>query len=92
MLIVIVPDIQIKGCIRVELIYAQMKRGVLQGLVFLRNMSQVTTLEDVLQARQRIQDSVHYTPVYTSAYLNTIASHDLFFKCENLQRTGSFKV
>ena len=57
----------------------------------MRRMSSVT-LEDVRQARQRIGDSIHYTPVLTSKFLNSFTSHQLYFKCENMQKTGSFKV
>ena len=57
----------------------------------MRRMSSVT-LEDVRQAKQRIGDSIHYTPVITSSYLNSFTSHQLYFKCENMQKTGSFKV
>ena len=54
-------------------------------------MSSVT-LKDVRDARERIRDSIHYTPVLTSTYLNTLSGHSLYFKCENMQKTGSFKV
>ncbi|EIE77707.1 hypothetical protein G6F46_004764 [Rhizopus delemar] len=51
------------------------------------------TLNDVLQAAERIQ--VHRTPVMTSDSINEFASKnrpvELFFKCELLQKTGSFK-
>ena len=56
-----------------------------------RRMSSVT-LKDVRDARERIKDSIHYTPVLTSTYLNTLSGHSLYFKCENMQKTGSFKV
>ena len=50
------------------------------------------TLQDVKIARTRIKDAIHCTPVFTSTYLNNLSKHQLFFKCENLQKTGSFKV
>ncbi|XP_019850256.1 PREDICTED: probable serine racemase isoform X2 [Amphimedon queenslandica] len=65
------------------------KRVVLK--LFTRRMSSVT-LKDVRDARERIKDSIHYTPVLTSTYLNTLSGHSLYFKCENMQKTGSFKV
>lgn len=44
------------------------------------------------QARPRIADIVYTTPVLTSTSLNAAADAELFFKCENFQRTGSFKI
>ena len=46
--------------------------------------------EAVLQAAQRLQGLAHRTPVMTSRTANAIAGAQLFFKCENLQRAGSF--
>ena len=48
--------------------------------------------DDVLAAQRRIAPHVHRTPVMTSASLNAIAGAKLYFKCENLQRSGSFKM
>lgn len=49
-------------------------------------------LDDVLAARDRIAGAVHRTPVLTSRLLNERCGRELFFKCENLQRAGSFKI
>lgn len=46
---------------------------------------------DVLEAEQRIRGIAHRTPVFCSERLNQKFSAKIFFKCENLQRTGSFK-
>src|ERR1700683_3169145 len=43
-------------------------------------------------AHERIASRIHRTPVLTSASLDEIAGAQLFFKCENLQKTGSFKI
>lgn len=40
----------------------------------------------------RISPYVHRTPVLTSALINRIAGAELFFKCENFQRIGAFKM
>ncbi len=47
--------------------------------------------EMILTARERISPYVHCTPVLTSSSVNRAASCECFFKCENFQRTGSFK-
>lgn len=46
----------------------------------------------IREAHERIKPRIHRTPVLTSQSLNTIAGAQLFFKCENLQKTGSFKI
>jgi len=53
---------------------------------------QPPTWETILAAHARIAPRIHRTPVLTSASLNAIAGARLFFKCENLQKTGSFKI
>lgn len=50
------------------------------------------SLSNVRSAQTRIKDLVHYTPVYSSTQLSNRLGIELFFKCENLQKTGSFKV
>ena len=50
------------------------------------------TLEDVRAAARRIEPYVHRTPVFTSAYLDAESGARLFFKCENLQKVGAFKM
>ena len=44
------------------------------------------------EAHERIRPRIHRTPVMTSRSLNAMAGAELFFKCENLQKTGSFKI
>lgn len=48
-------------------------------------------LNDIRKAAVRIAGEVHSTPVLSSATLNAETGAELFFKCENFQRTGSFK-
>lgn len=50
------------------------------------------TLEDIRAAAQRVRPYVHRTPVLTCATLDRMCDARLFFKCENLQKTGSFKI
>ncbi|XP_071512938.1 serine racemase-like isoform X2 [Panulirus ornatus] len=49
-------------------------------------------LKEVHEALSRIRGWVHRTPVLTSQNLNALANRQLYFKAENLQKTGSFKV
>ena len=48
--------------------------------------------EDILRARERIRSMVLETGVMTSDVLDELTGASLFFKCEHLQRTGSFKL
>jgi threonine dehydratase len=53
---------------------------------------QSPTWEAIVAAHARIAPRIHRTPVMTSASLNAMTGAQLFFKCENLQKTGSFKI
>jgi threonine dehydratase len=46
----------------------------------------------IKEAHTRIRDRIHRTPVLTSARLDEMSGGRLFFKCENFQKTGSFKA
>lgn len=46
----------------------------------------------IVDAHERIRQRIHRTPVLTSQSLNELAGAQLFFKCENFQKTGSFKI
>jgi threonine dehydratase len=46
----------------------------------------------ILDAHVRIAPHIHRTPVLTSRSLDAMTGARIFFKCENLQKTGSFKI
>src|SRR5437879_11124324 len=48
--------------------------------------------EAILAAHARIAPRIHRTPVLRSTSLNAMTGAHLFFKCDNLQKTGSFKI
>jgi threonine dehydratase len=50
------------------------------------------TWETIASAHARIAPRIHRTPVLRSATLEAMCGAELFFKCENLQKTGSFKI
>ena len=52
----------------------------------------IPTYDDVLAAHDRIAPHIHRTPVLTSSFLNEVTGAQLFFKCENFQKAGAFKV
>jgi threonine dehydratase len=47
---------------------------------------------DVEAAAERLEGVTHRTPVMTSRRANEATGAEVFFKCENLQRTGAFKL
>lgn len=48
--------------------------------------------EDVVEAHERIAPHIRRTEVFTNAELDAQTGASLFFKCENLQPPGAFKV
>jgi threonine dehydratase len=50
------------------------------------------TIEDIRAAAERIQSIAQRTPVLTSRTFDARAGVQTFFKCENFQRGGAFKI
>jgi threo-3-hydroxy-L-aspartate ammonia-lyase len=50
------------------------------------------TYSDIAAAHQRIAGVVHRTPILTSRAADDAVGAHLFFKCENFQRAGAFKL
>ncbi len=48
-------------------------------------------ISDIEAAAKRLDGIAHRTPVLTSTKVNQITNSNVFFKCQNFQRTGSFK-
>ena len=46
----------------------------------------------MIETHQRIKPFIHNTPILTSTLLNEILGATLFFKCENFQKMGAFKM
>jgi threonine dehydratase len=61
---------------------------MLDGLTLAEHL----TIEDVREAHARIRPHINRTPVLRSQYLDDLTGAELFFKCENLQEAGAFKV
>lgn len=49
-------------------------------------------LSDIQAAAERTRSLVHRTPVFTSRTFDALIGAQAFFKCENLQRGGAFKI
>lgn len=50
------------------------------------------TADEIRTAAERIRGVAHRTPVMTSRSFDSVAGIRAFFKCENLQRGGAFKI
>jgi threonine dehydratase len=50
------------------------------------------TIEHMREAHERIKPYINRTPVLRSQYLNDLTGADIYFKCENFQEAGAFKV
>jgi len=48
--------------------------------------------QSISEATERLASHIHLTPVLTNQFLNEKVGAELFFKCENFQKTGSFKA
>tara|TARA_B100000678_G_scaffold113360_1_gene94749 strand:- start:295 stop:1239 length:945 start_codon:yes stop_codon:yes gene_type:complete len=53
---------------------------------------EVFTKERLLQVHERISPYIHETPILTSRLINEIADCSIYFKCENFQKMGAFKM
>jgi len=49
-------------------------------------------IDQIHEARERISSRIHHTPVLTSRQFNDVAGKEVYFKCENFQRAGAFKI
>lgn len=52
----------------------------------------IPSKQDLLEAQERISSIVHRTPVLASSTFNEITGAEVFFKCENFQRMGAYKM
>lgn len=50
------------------------------------------TIKEIKEAAVQIKPFVHRTPVLTCDTLNRLCEAEIFFKCENFQKVGAFKI
>jgi threonine dehydratase len=48
--------------------------------------------ETLIQVHDKVKPYIHRTPVLTSELINEITGCKVFFKCENFQKMGAFKM
>lgn len=49
-------------------------------------------ISDFEKAANRLRDVIHLNPISSSQTFSQLSGAELYLKCENLQKTGSFKV
>ena len=54
--------------------------------------TELPSKEKLAVTADNLKPYIHRTPVLTSRLLNEMTGCSLFFKCENFQKTGSFKI
>src|SRR5690606_12911858 len=50
------------------------------------------TREHIVEAHHRIQPFIHRTPIFSSSSINKLVGARIYFKCENFQKVGAFKI
>lgn len=48
--------------------------------------------ETLIQVHNKVKPYIHKTPVLTSELINEMCETNVFFKCENFQKMGAFKI
>ena len=52
----------------------------------------MVNFNNIESAHHRISNFIHNTPILTCENINTETKTSIFFKCDNFQKTGSFKI
>ena len=52
----------------------------------------IPTKEDFIKGHDQIKPYIHQTPVLTSSAIDAMCGNQLYFKCENFQKMGAFKM
>ncbi|MDH3648993.1 MAG: pyridoxal-phosphate dependent enzyme [Saprospiraceae bacterium] len=55
-------------------------------------LSRIPTRQDVDTVHEGIRAMIHRTPVIRSQGINDLTGADIYFKCENFQKVGAFKM
>ncbi len=58
----------------------------------MKKLTAAPDLEDIRATHRAIASMIHITPVMTCSGLDTLSGASLFFKCENFQKIGAFKM
>ena len=50
------------------------------------------SINDIVKAKQRINNFINHTPIISSSLLNQWLGHEIYFKAECIQKIGAFKA
>ncbi|MDG2476181.1 MAG: pyridoxal-phosphate dependent enzyme, partial [Flavobacteriaceae bacterium] len=50
------------------------------------------TKQNLIDCHNRIKPFIHNTPVLTSNQINKMTGSEIYFKCDNFQKMGAFKM
>ncbi|MFT5846375.1 MAG: threonine dehydratase [Psychroserpens sp.] len=50
------------------------------------------TKENLVACHNRIKPFIHNTPILSSSLVNNLVNAEVYFKCENFQKTGAYKI
>jgi threonine dehydratase len=58
----------------------------------MEKITSIPTLSQIQAAHKAIKPYVHQTPILTNESINQITGASIYFKCENFQKIGAFKI
>lgn len=58
----------------------------------MKSLSSIPTLPDLRLTQDAIKALIHRTPVLTNQFINSLIGGSVYFKCENFQKIGAFKM
>lgn len=61
-------------------------------MTLLQALRHIPTAADIQATHEAIASMIHRTPIFTNKSINDLCEAELFFKCENLQKIGAFKM
>ncbi len=56
------------------------------------NIKNIPTKVEIQSVHQAIKPYIHQTPVHQSSAINQLVGAEIYFKCENFQKVGAFKM
>ncbi len=68
------------------------KNKLLLKITTLKKITTIPTLQDIERVHEAIQPFIHRTPVMSATSINDIVGCQVYFKCENFQKIGAFKM
>lgn len=58
----------------------------------MKKIDAIPTWEQIQETHEAIKSMIHRTPVLTNTGINALTGSELYFKCENFQKVGAFKM